>query len=76
MESYISRMVDEEVDLYNKISKLGLFMTTNKFHNLSDEEKNAMFKQQEYMEKYRDVLKKRIETAIKKGQSTEQLLEG
>lgn len=58
---HFERMLDEYFELSNKIEKLNEFFTTNMFSKLSEIEKDLLTKQGEAMNKYLEVLSKRIE---------------
>lgn len=58
---HFERMLDEYFELSNKIEKLNEFFTTNMFSKLSEIEKDLLTEQGEAMNKYLEVLSKRIE---------------
>ena len=65
MEQHVERMLNEQVELCEKIVKLGQFITENKiFDTLSKDEKYDMRLQFDSMTMYRDILKHRIDRAI------------
>ena len=55
------RMIIEVNDLEDKISKLSIFLNTEKFNSLSDEHQSLLVKQNTVMKSYRDILRRRLE---------------
>jgi hypothetical protein len=61
MEPHQERVVKEKEELDDKLTKLEIFVSTNKiFNTLSDEDKQLLTDQYETMEKYSLILEKRI----------------
>lgn len=58
---YFERILDEYFELSNKVEKLNEFFTTNMFSKLADIEKELLTEQSEAMNKYLEILNKRIE---------------
>lgn len=58
---FLSRLVQEKVDLDLKLSKILKFKNTDLFKTLSDYEKNLLISQSIIMKQYSDTLKLRIE---------------
>lgn len=55
------RMIIEISELEDKISKLSVFLNTEKFNSLSDEHQSLLIKQDTVMKSYRDILRRRLE---------------
>lgn len=55
------RMIIEINDLEDKISKLSVFLDTEKFNSLSAEHQSLLIKQNTVMKSYRDILRRRLE---------------
>ena len=65
MEQHVERMLNEQVELCNKIVKLGQFISKNPiFDTLSKGEQYDMKLQHKVMTMYMDVLQHRIDRAI------------
>lgn len=58
---FLSRLVQEKVDLDLKLSKILKFKNTDLFKTLGDYEKNLLISQSIIMKQYSDTLKLRIE---------------
>ena len=58
---FLSRLVQEKIDLDLKLSKILKFKNTDLFKTLSDYEKNLLISQSIIMKQYSDTLKLRIE---------------
>lgn len=58
---HFERMLDEYFELSTKIEKLNEFFTTSMFSKLSEIEKDLLTEQGEAMNKYLEILNKRIE---------------
>ena len=61
MESYQQRVIDEKTELDEKISKLQLFISSEKFSQVKPEEQERLVRQHGFMIQYSNVLKERIE---------------
>ena len=62
MEQHVERMLNEQMELCEKITKLGEFITQNPiFDKLSKDEKYDMMLQHKAMSMYRDILQHRID---------------
>jgi hypothetical protein len=57
---YQKRVIDEQVDLDDKNTKLINFLYTNQFKELDAEDQSLLCKQSEAMTVYSDILGKRI----------------
>ena len=67
MRQHVERMLNEQVELCEKIAKLGEFISQNPiFDNLSKDEKYDMMLQFNAMTMYRDILQNRINRALAK----------
>ena len=55
------RMIIEVSDLEDKISKLSIFLDTEKFNSLPAEHQSLLIKQNTVMKSYRDILRRRLE---------------
>lgn len=67
MEPHVERMLNEQMELCEKITKLGEFITKNPiFDKLSKDEKYDMMLQFNAMTMYRDILQNRINRALAK----------
>ena len=65
MEQHVERMLNEQVELCEKIGKLGEFISKNPiFDNLSKDEQYDMLLQHKAMSMYRDILQHRIDRAM------------
>ena len=65
MEPHVERMLNEQVELCNKIIKLGQFISKNQiFDTLSKDEQYDMKLQHKVMTMYMDVLQHRIDRAL------------
>ena len=65
MEQHVERMLNEHVELCEKITKLGEFISKNKIYdNLSKDEKYDLLLQHKAMSMYRDILQHRIDREI------------
>ena len=60
MQPHQQRVVEERVELDNKMDKLSKFLDTNTYYNLSEGEKGRLVEQLGVMNQYRDVLDRRI----------------
>ena len=58
---FLSRLIQEKIDLDLKLSKILKFKNTDLFKTLSDYEKNLLISQSIIMKQYSDTLKLRIE---------------
>lgn len=61
MSDYIERMICEQKELQERLSKLCAFMGTEKFLSLSPANRIMLEKQCAVMKEYRDILDVRIE---------------
>ena len=62
MEQHVERMLNEQVELCEKITKLGEFISKNQiFDTLSKDEKYDLLLQHKAMSMYRDILQHRID---------------
>ena len=65
MRPHVERMLNEQVELCDKITKLGEFISQNPiFDTLSKDEKYDMMLQFNAMTMYRDILQHRIDREI------------
>lgn len=60
MQPHEQRVVEEANDLAEKHEKLMIFLKSEKFKELEQEDKNLLITQEIYMEKYLCMLKRRI----------------
>lgn len=60
MLAYQCRVIEEKMDLAEKVEKLGFFLEGNVFKTLNNDEKLRMQQQLIFMELYLKVLKDRI----------------
>lgn len=61
MQDYQQRVVDEKKELDDKIAKLGSFVVSIKFLDVSLAERDLMVDQLKVMQQYSDLLRVRIE---------------
>lgn len=61
MSDYKSRVYTEHEELKEKIEKLSAFLDKGQPDNIDDEQWNLLGEQLQYMQKYEEVLAKRIE---------------
>ena len=65
MELHVERMLNEQVELCEKIAKLGDFISHSPIYdNMSNDEKYDMMLQFNAMTIYRDILQHRIDRAM------------
>lgn len=60
MEAYQVRVIQERIDLYEKITKLDGFMRSSTFTSLDEYEQERLRRQYEAMITYSSILKERI----------------
>lgn len=60
MKPYQQRVIDEQVELDNKINALALFLTTPEAHNLGSGDRARLDAQLFIMRKYSNILGERI----------------
>ncbi len=60
LQPHEQRVVDERLELIEKITKLHAFFKTDIFENLQEEDQNLLEEQVQLMMNYSDVLLKRI----------------
>lgn len=61
MEDYIVRMIEERDQLNERLRKLFIFRTSEKFYTLTRKQKFLLNEQFDAMRRYEDVLTRRIE---------------
>lgn len=61
LEEWKQRLLEETQEEADKLNKLNKFMSTEKFANLSREEKDLLYEQQRIMSSFVQVLGKRLE---------------
>jgi hypothetical protein len=60
MSDFKSRLIEESDQLNNRIEKLKLFVSSIAFDSLAEIERTALKEQLQHMDKYADVLNKRV----------------
>lgn len=60
MKEFVGRLIQERIDLNNKVEKLESFMNGSTFEGLSYLEQKYLKEQLEFMKKYLEVLEARI----------------
>lgn len=60
MEAFKVRLVNEQFDLQEKISKLKHFIESENFKNVDDSQQKLLKEQVEVMERYNDILVERL----------------
>ena len=60
MEAFKVRLINEQFDLQEKISKLKHFIESENFKNVDDSQQKLLKEQVEVMERYNDILVERL----------------
>ena len=60
MEAFKVRLINEQFDLQEKISKLKPFIESENFKNVDDSQQKLLKEQVEVMERYNDILVERL----------------
>jgi hypothetical protein len=60
MQPFQDRVVDEKLELDDKLSRLNGFLSSPGFASLPDEEKKRLDRQREVMHEYSEILRSRI----------------
>lgn len=66
MEEFLIRVITEQNELYDKLTKLNKFIKTEKFKSLDDENQRLLKMQSSAMSIYNDVLNMRYEILTRK----------
>ena len=66
MEEFLIRVITEQNELYDKLTKLNEFIETEKFKSLDDENQRLLKMQSSAMSIYNDVLNMRYELLTRK----------
>lgn len=66
MEEFLIRVIAEQNELYDKLTKLNKFIDTEKFKSLDDENQRLLKMQSSAMSIYNDVLNMRYELLTRK----------
>lgn len=66
MEDFLIRIIAEQNELYDKLTKLNKFIETEKFKSLDDENQRLLKMQSSAMSIYNDVLNMRYELLTRK----------
>lgn len=66
MEEFLIRVIAEQNELYDKLTKLNKFIETEKFKSLDDENQRLLKMQSSAMSIYNDVLNMRYELLTRK----------
>lgn len=64
LPDFVNRMYDEHQELYHKLYKLGLFLYTDKFKQLTPDRQHYLELQYNFMEGYLSVLTQRIDIEL------------
>ncbi len=66
MEEFLIRVITEQNELYDKLTKLNKFIESEKFQSLDDENQRLLKMQSSAMSIYNDVLNMRYELLTRK----------
>lgn len=61
MEDFVKRLIVEKDELNDKLTKLSLFITLDKFKELDKEMQDLLSKQEQIMQEYVEILDRRVE---------------
>lgn len=64
-EPFVQRMIEEKAQLKERLTKLNIFLKSNKFNELDDYQKSLLIRQREAMCVYFEALTARTELNIK-----------
>lgn len=64
LQPHQQRVLDEQTELLLKISKLGIFLVSDKFKTVSETEQKLLPQQLEAMSKYSSILAERIKAFL------------